>query len=182
MALQATMYQLKLTLSDVDRGVYEELELRLARHPSESGRYLMTRALAYALLHEEGIAFSRGLAESEEPAVWVKNLQGDTTLWCDIGNPSPERLHRASKAVGRVVICTHLDPEHLQRQAQGKTIFRADQIEIVAIPVALLDALERTLERTTRWEVVRSDGQLYVTVAGQRAPFEGVLQVAKLAG
>ncbi len=180
MALQATIYQLRMTLSDVDRGVYEEIDLRLARHPSESARYLLTRTLAYALLYQDGIAFSHGLAESDEPAVWVKDLQGTTTLWCDIGNPSPERLHRASKATPEVVIYTHLDPGTLRRQALDKTVFRGDQISITSIPVTLLDSLERVLDRTLRWEVVRTDGQLYVTVAGQRAPFEGVLTTATL--
>ena len=33
MGTGATMYRLKIELSDVDRGVYESLDLRLARHP-----------------------------------------------------------------------------------------------------------------------------------------------------
>jgi uncharacterized protein YaeQ len=49
MALTATIYHLQVALSDVDRGVYEALDLRLARHPSESMRYLLTRTLAYCL-------------------------------------------------------------------------------------------------------------------------------------
>ena len=60
MALQSTVYHLQIELSDVDRGVYEALDLRVARHPSESMAYLLTRTIAYALLYEEGIAFSRG--------------------------------------------------------------------------------------------------------------------------
>jgi uncharacterized protein YaeQ len=35
MALTSTIYRVDLALSDVDRGVYETLELRLALHPSE---------------------------------------------------------------------------------------------------------------------------------------------------
>ena len=59
-ALTATVYRLNLTLSDVERGVYEKLELRLARHPSESARYFWLRTIAYCLSYEEGIAFSKG--------------------------------------------------------------------------------------------------------------------------
>lgn len=167
MALQATMYHLQVALSDVDRGVYEALDLRLARHPSESMRYLLTRALAYCLLYQEGIAFTRGLAEADEPALWVRSLQGDLQLWCDIGNPAPERLHRASKACPRVVIFTHQDLEFIQRQAQGKVIHRGDQIEVHTLPLPFLDALERGTERNTRWELVRSDAQLYATLNGK---------------
>jgi uncharacterized protein YaeQ len=161
------MYHLQIALSDVDRGVYEQLDLRLARHPSESMRYLLTRLIAYCLLHEEGIAFTRGLAEAEEPAVWVKSMQGELRLWCDIGNPAPERLHRASKAADRVVVFTHLDPEMLRRQAQGKTVFRGDALEIHVLPPAFLDALDKVTDRNARWELVRSEGLLYVTVGGK---------------
>jgi len=49
MALTATVHHVQVTLSDVDREVYEKLDLRLARHPSESVRYLLTRLLAYCL-------------------------------------------------------------------------------------------------------------------------------------
>jgi hypothetical protein len=37
------MYHRQIELSDVDRGVYESLDLRVARHPSESARYLLMR-------------------------------------------------------------------------------------------------------------------------------------------
>jgi uncharacterized protein YaeQ len=106
MALSAIIHRFDIELSDVDRGVYEKLELRAAQHPSESMRYLLTRVLAYCLSYEEGIAFTRGLAAADEPAIWVKDLQGVTSAWIDIGTPSPERLHRAKKAVPRVLVFT----------------------------------------------------------------------------
>ena len=57
-ALTATIYNIDIDLADADRGVYESLALRVARHPSESEEYLVTRILAYALEFHEGIAFS----------------------------------------------------------------------------------------------------------------------------
>ena len=36
MALSSTVYTLDIDLADSDRGVYETLALRVARHPSES--------------------------------------------------------------------------------------------------------------------------------------------------
>lgn len=167
MALQATLYHLHVALSDVDRGVYEQLDLRLARHPSESMRYMLTRAIAYCLLYQENITFTRGLFEAEEPALWVKSLQGDLRLWCDIGSPSPERLHRASKASPSVVIFTHHDIEFLRKHCQGKAIHRSDQLEVYSLSIPFLDALERGTERNTRWELVRSEGQLYATIDGK---------------
>src|SRR5882672_856461 len=110
MALSATVYRFPIEVSDVDRGVYETLDLRLGRHPSESMPYLLTRVIAYALLYEEGIAFSKGLSSGDEPALWVKDLQGNLRVWVEVGTPSAERLHKVSKASPRVVVFTQHDP------------------------------------------------------------------------
>ena len=53
LALTATIYNVDIDLADLDRGVYESLALRIARHPSESEEYLVTRILAYALEFHE---------------------------------------------------------------------------------------------------------------------------------
>ena len=85
MALTATIYNFDVQLSDTDRNVYETLALRLACQPSETAEYLLTRALAYCLEYQEGIAFSRGLAEPESPALAVRDLTGVLTSWIDVG-------------------------------------------------------------------------------------------------
>ncbi len=69
MAIGATMHTFEIQLADVDRGVYEDLSLRVAQHPSETDAYLVTRVLAYCLEYEEGIAFSAGGAFATRPAI-----------------------------------------------------------------------------------------------------------------
>ena len=167
MALQATVYHLQIELSDVDRGVYETLDLRVARHPSETMAYLLTRVLAYCLCHEEGIAFSKGLSTTDEPAVWVRDPHGRITLWIDVGMPSPERLHKASKASSRVVVFTHRDPQLLKKAARGQVIHRSETIDVRAVDTALLDALEAATERNAKWSLVHTEGILFVTVGTQ---------------
>lgn len=167
MAASATMYHLQIELSDVDRGVYETLDLRVARHPSETMAYLLTRVLAYCLCHEEGIAFSKGLSTNDEPAVWVKDPQGRVTLWIEVGMPSADRLHKASKAASRVVVFTHRDPELLKKAARAQAIHRAHAIELRAVDSALLDALEAATERNSKWMVVHTEGILFVTIGAQ---------------
>ena len=105
MALGATVHVFTVRLSHVDRGVYETLELRLARHPSESAEYLVTRLLAYCLEYTEGIAFSKGLSDPDEPAIIVRDLTGALHGWIEIGAPEAARLHRAAKAA-RTLRCT----------------------------------------------------------------------------
>ena len=164
MALSATVYHLQVELSDVDRGVYQSLDLRVARHPSETMRYLLTRVIAYCLCHEEGIAFSKGgLSTNDDPAISIRDLQGNLRAWIEIGTPSAERLHKASKASPRLVVFTHHDPELLKKAAREKAIHRAGAIEVFAIDGAFLDALDRITDRNARWTLVHTEGMLYIT-------------------
>lgn len=163
MALSATVYHLQIDLSDVDRGVYQILDLRVARHPSETMRYLLARVIAYCLCFEEGIEFSKGLSTNDDPAVWVKDLQGNLRAWIEIGTPTAERLHKASKASPRVVVFTHNDPELLKKAARAKVIHKAAQIEVYSLNGAFLDALDAATDRNARWTLVHTEGMLYVT-------------------
>lgn len=173
MATGATVHRLEVSLSDVDRGVYEALDLRLARHPSETMRWLLTRMLAYCLSHEEGIAFSKGgLSDTEEPPVSVRDPQGSLVAWIDVGAPSAERLHRAAKAARRVAVFT-TDLAAVRREAAARTIHRADDIEVWRIEPALVEALERHIDRHAKIDLSRNDGRLYVDVGG--ASLEGAL-------
>lgn len=168
MALTATIYHFHITLSDVDRGVYEALDLRVARHPSETMRYLVTRTLAYCLNYEDGIAFSKGgLSSAEEAPVSVRDATGALIAWIDVGSPSAERLHKASKAAARVALFTHVDLALLQREASARAIHRVERIEVYRLEAEFLDALAEQLDKNSKFEVVRSDGQLYVTLGGQ---------------
>ena len=179
MAASATMYHLQIELSDVDRGVYEALDLRVAQHPSETMLHLLTRVIGYCLCYEEGIAFSMGLSTADEPAAWVKDAHGRISLWIDVGTPAAERLHKASKASARVVVFTHRDPELLKRAARAQRIHRGETIEVMALNETFLEALAAVTERNTRWTLVHTDGTLYVTV-GQES-FSGAVTRHSLA-
>ena len=124
-ALTATIYNVDIDLANADRGVYESLALRVARHPSESEEYLVTRILAYALEFHEGIAFSPGLSDPDGPAISVRDLTGAIQSWIDIGIPDAARLHKASKVAPRVVVYTHKDPAQLVNRLSGERIYRA---------------------------------------------------------
>lgn len=174
MAQTATIYNFDIQLSDVDRGVYETLALRVAQHPSETEEYLVTRVLAYCLEYAEGIAFGKGLAEPDEPAVTVRDMTGALRTWIEIGAPDAERLHRASKASPRVAVYTHRDPAGLVRQLSGARIHRAEALELYAVDRTLLDALVARLDRRTRFDLAVTDRHLYVTIGGET--LDGVVE------
>ena len=173
MALTATLHNVRIALNDSDRGVYETLEVRIARHPSETLPYFLTRTLSYCLLWEQEIAFSRGLSTVDEPAVWVRTLDGRVKLWVEVGHPSADRLHKASKLAERVVVCTHQDPRVLRRTLAGERIHRVETIELIALPSKLVRSLEAAVERRMDWDVVVTGAHLYVTANGET--LEGAL-------
>ncbi|GGL06824.1 YaeQ family protein [Nocardia jinanensis] len=167
MATGATLHTFALSLSDIDRGAYQELELRLARHPSETTEFLITRLLAYCLEYEEGITFSDGgVSSTDEPAVLVRDLTGRITAWIEVGAPDSDRVHRGSKRAERVAVYTHRDPAKVLAQLTGKRIHRAETIPLVSFDRAFIEAAAAALERRNTATVSVTERQLYLELNG----------------
>ena len=172
MALPATMRKFAITLADADREIYEQLDLRVAQHPSESDRYLVARVVARALEHADGLEFSKGgVSDDTEPALVQRDLRGDLVAWIEIGSPTPERLHRASKASPRVVVYAWKNAAQLADAIREARVHRAERIELFAFDAAWLDAIAATLDRSNTWDLSVTGGVLYLTIGGQL--FEG---------
>jgi uncharacterized protein YaeQ len=162
----ATVYNFDIDLADNDRGVYETLALRVARHPSESDEYLVARVLAYCLEYAEGIAFSPGgLSDPDAPPIAVRDLTGALVAWIDIGTPDAARLHRASKGAPRVAVYVHRDPAQWLRALAGARIHRAEALEIYAFDRAFVAAVCARLERRVAFALSISDRELYASFA-----------------
>jgi len=166
MALTSTVYTFDIALSDVDRGVYEQLNLKAACHPSETPEYFLTRVLAYCLEYREGIAFSKGLSEADEPPITIRDLTGTLTHWIEIGSPDAARLHIASKACPRVAIYTHKEPRLVLRAYEGQKIHRAERVEFYAVDRALLAELVGHLDRRVSMTLSVTDRMLFIDIAG----------------
>ena len=173
MALSATMRKFEISLADSDRQIYETLDLRVAQHPSESDRYLVARVVARALEHAEGLEFSKGgVSDDDEPALVQRDLRGDLVAWIEIGSPSPDRLHKASKAAPRVAVYAWKNPEQLAEAIRERKVHRDP--ELYALPAEWLDAVAATLDRTNKWDLAVTGGTLYLTIGEQL--FEGSVQ------
>jgi uncharacterized protein YaeQ len=167
-ALQGTAVRFKVELSHVDRGVFASLDVKMARHPSENERMLLARLFSFCLFHEEGLALAKGgLSSPDEPALSVHTLDGRLTTWIDVGTPSAERLHKASKAAPRVIVVTQHDPALLQREVAGKHVHKLERIEAFALAPAFLDDVAQHLsDRGGELSLTVTEGQLYVTLGG----------------
>ncbi|MGC4084683.1 MAG: YaeQ family protein [Vicinamibacterales bacterium] len=151
------------------------MALRVARHPSESEEYMLTRVLAYAMEYADGIEFSAGgLSTPDEPALSVKDLTGGVRAWIEVGTPDAERLHRASKAAPRVAVYVHRDPTQFLGRLAGERIHRGDALEIWGMDQALLQQLAARLERRMSLSLSITDRELYVSTGVES--FTGVVQ------
>jgi uncharacterized protein YaeQ len=165
MALPATLRRFEIALADSDRGIYEQLDWRVAQHPSESERYLVARVIARALEHGEGVEFSRGgVSDDDEPAIVQRDLRGDLQAWIEVGSPSPDRLHKATKLAPRVAVYGWKNVAQLAEAIAERGVHRADELVLRALPVELLDAAVATLDRINRWDLSVTGGVMYVAI------------------
>jgi uncharacterized protein YaeQ len=174
MALTSTLYNFDITLANVDRNCYETLALRVPMHPSESPEYLTARLFAYCLEYTDGIQFSKGISDPDDPTVSVRDLTGALQMWIEIGAPDAARLHKASKASPKVAVYTHRDPAQLQRQLAGQKIHRAESIPLYAIDQDLIAAFCERLDRRMALAFSVTDGMIYLDVNGDS--LSGVVQ------
>lgn len=161
------MYSFEIDLAHNDREVYETLKLSVAMHPSETVEYMLTRTLAYCLEWEESLSFTKGLGDSEEPAIWAHHPDGRVKTWIEVGVPQAEKLHKAAKLAERVAVYTHKPPAILMQQLAGKRIHRASQIPVYYLGAELSRDLSGLVERRTIFSMSVSEGHIYLNVGGR---------------
>src|SRR5688500_11671041 len=151
----------------MDRDVYETLDLKIARHPSETAEYMLTRILAYCLEYEEGIALTEGVSSGDEPAVVVRDLTGRITAWIEVGMPDAARLHRGSKLAGRAAVYTHRNVAKVLEGLNAKQVHRATDIPVYEFGKGFVDDVAAVLQRRDRISVSITERQLYLDITGQ---------------
>jgi uncharacterized protein YaeQ len=166
MAQTATIYNMSIDLSNVDRGVYEKIELRIARQPSETTEYMLLRMLAYCMEYQEGIALTEGVASGDEPAILVRDLTGRIIAWIEVGLPDASRLHRGSKLAGRAAVYTHRGPL-LMRQLAGEKIHKAESVRIYVLDSDFIDEISAVIDRRCSIAMSITEQQIYLTIDGK---------------
>jgi len=166
MALTATLYGFDTRLSDIDRGVYENFNVRLACQPSETVEFMLTRYLAYCLEYAEGISLTEGVAAGDEPAVLVRDPTGRVTAWIEVGLPDAGRLHRGSKLAGRAALYTHRNVAQVIDELSGRGIHRAAEIPVHEFGRGFIEAVAAVVERRNEVAISVTERLLYLDVNG----------------
>lgn len=159
------LYRFQIELSDIDRGVYESLDFRVAQHPSETAPYLLSRVIAYCLNYQTGLEFTPGgLNDPDSPALRLQGLNGALEMVIEIGNPSARRLHKASKAARQVVVFTYKNAEALLNEINTNDVHKAEAISIYPLDASMLQTLEGQLQKNNRWALMVQDQRLSIEV------------------
>ncbi len=175
MALPSTVYKVTLHLSDIDHGVYEAIQTTAAKHPSETEERLVARLLAFAIFFEPELTFTKGLCATDEPDIWAKEPDGRVKLWVEVGLPDAERIIKASRHSGRVVLLacgrslTSWDQQHLPKLMMIKNL------TVASVEPSFISTLVTDLERVINWSITITEGNLYLAVGTET--YETSIQV-----
>jgi uncharacterized protein YaeQ len=173
MAIKATIYKANLQIADMDRNVYVDHAVTIARHPSETDERMMIRLLALMLnlpadTDHGALEFAKDLWEADEPALWHKDLTGELKQWIEVGQPDDKRLMRASGRSDRVSVYGYASSTPIWWSGIATKITRAANIAVWQIEAAQSQALAELAQRSMQLQISVQDGTVYIG-DGQRA-------------
>ncbi len=173
MALAPTLYDFDVTLSHVDRGIDARLQVKTARHPSESMERVWLRVLAFCCLREERLAFGPGLCDPDAPDLLAEDLTGRRTLLVRVGRQDPARIQRESDRAGDARVALFLDSAArlaaFREEAAAAGLSRLGEVELYAPDAALLRWLASREERRQKLSLTVVGDHLYVDLGGETA-------------
>ena len=167
MALKATIFKASLQIADMDRNVYADHSVTIARHPSETDERMMIRLLALALNipadpNQGQLEFGKGLWDPDEPELWHKDLTGQIVHWIEIGQPDEKRLMKASGRAGRVTVISFSASTPIWWNAIRSKLTRARTLQAWQIDPAASQALAGLAQRTMQLQVTVQDGSVWI--------------------
>ena len=167
MALKSTIFKAQLQIADVDRGLYADHALTLARHPSETDERMMVRLLAFALHvpaddRRGRLEMARGLSDTDEPDLWQHDLTGALVHWIEVGQPDERRLLKAAGRAERVTVIAYGPAVTPWWTPLEGRIARAGNVEVWQLPSEHSRALAALARRTMTLQVNVHDGVVWV--------------------
>ena len=159
MATKATIYKALLNIANMDSHYYAEHNLTMAKHPSETDLRLMVRLIAFILNADEGLEFTKGISQDDEPDLWQKSLGGDIELWIDLGQPDEKRIKKACGRSEKVIIYTYQEGMATSWWKQIETsLTRFSNLQVIHLEMD--GDIEALAKRAMNLQANISDGEL----------------------
>ena len=178
MSPKSTVYKVELQVSDLDRHYYQEHNLTLALHPSETEERMMVRLLAFAMNADARLSFGRGLSTEDEPDLWLRDDTGEIDLWIETGQPDEARIRKACGRARHVLIYTYSG-----RSAQvwwdkvGSGLNRRN-LTVIDLPGESVTALAGLAARTMRLQCMIEDRHVQLMDNDGSVSIDPLLRVA----
>jgi uncharacterized protein YaeQ len=164
MALKATIFKAELSVADIDRGVYRDHTLTLARHPSETDERMMVRLLAFALNADERLEFGRGLSAEDEPDLVRRDLTGLLEQWIEVGLPDEREVRKACGRAREVVVYAYGGRSSaLWWDKVGPALERQSTLAVWDVAQEASQALATLAARTMSLQFTIQDGHVFAT-------------------
>jgi uncharacterized protein YaeQ len=161
MASNSKICKMKIALSDIDKNHYDNLNLTIAQHPSETTERMMVRMLVFCINAQENLEFTRGLCAVDEPDIWARSLDDQLLLWIDVGEPTPERIKKASR-VAREVRVYSFNRKSIPWWEQGRDKFAQLDAAFYRFEWESIQSLAALYQRTMQLSVTISGNSAYI--------------------
>ena len=163
MALKPTIYKMNINLSDLNRDIYDTLNLTVALHPSETPERMMARVVAYCLNAQEFLTFTKGLSCVEEPDIRVKSLDDQLLLWIDMGEPAFDRIKKASRQAKQVKIFSFNSKSDVWWKQNQSNFASLTNLDVIQFNFEQIQSLAKLLKRTMEFSVTISEDSVYIS-------------------
>jgi uncharacterized protein YaeQ len=184
MALKSTVFKADVQLADIDHGYYTDLQLTLARHPSETDERMMARLAALALSAHQvqdlcggdaRIGFGAGLSSPDEPDVLLTDFTGRTRLWIEVGQPDDKPLTKACSKADQVLVYAYGHQAEVWWRGIESKLARLPKLSVWRIPAAEAQALAALAERGMSLQATVQEGILTLSSEAGSVTIEPLL-------
>jgi uncharacterized protein YaeQ len=167
MALKAIIYKAKVSFSDLDRNLYSDHELTIARHPSETEERMMIRLLAFVLNAPENndlgkLEFGKDMWEADEPALSQHDLTGLLMHWIELGQPDEKKLVRVCGRSKKVSVYSFANTAPTWWAGLAGKFTRVNNLTVWQIPAAESQALGALADRSMDLTITLQESVLFV--------------------
>jgi uncharacterized protein YaeQ len=171
MAIKATIHKAEIHLADLDRQVYADHAVTLARHPSETDERLLVRLLAFTLHAPASdpdsdpnapLVFAKDIWNPDEPSLWRKDPTGRVLHWIDVGLPDEKRFTRVSPRVDLMTVIAYGQATAVWWKELQPRLTRLRNVHVHAIPPAQSQAIATLAQRSMRLQVTVQDGSIWI--------------------
>jgi uncharacterized protein YaeQ len=164
MALKATIFKVKLSLSNLNIHFYNDFSLTIARHPSENNLRMMARLLAYMLWAQEELQFTKGISTDTEPDIWKINHDGSIDHWIELGHLDERRIRQVCSKAKKVSLFTYQGNQSLQWFSSiENSLSRFNNLNITHFSFPDDESIESFVERGMNVSCTIEDDEIWLS-------------------